>query len=122
MAHAAPTSSPEQSRPCSTTRSRTGNFHDSPAKTSPPYNWPMNGPRVLAASILGSGAVFLESTVVNVALPAIARDFHLGMDGLQWVVNAYLLTVGSLILLGGALGDRYARATIFRVGAVGFAI
>src|ERR1044071_5206917 len=78
--------------------------------------------RVLAASILGSGAVFLESTVVNVALPTIARDFHLGMDGLQWVVNAYLLTMGSLILLGGALGDRYSRATIFRVGAAGFAV
>src|SRR5438045_8590688 len=80
------------------------------------------GRRVLAASILGSGAVFLESTVVNVALPTIGRDFHLGMDGLQWVVNAYLLTMGSLILLGGALGDRYSRATIFRVGAAGFAI
>ena len=78
--------------------------------------------RILAASILGSGAVFLEGTVVTVALPAIGRDFGLGMDGLQWVVNAYLLTLGSLILLGGALGDRYRRDLIFRVGALGFAV
>lgn len=77
---------------------------------------------VLTASILGSGAVFLESTVVNVALPAIGRDLGLGLGGLQWIVNAYLLTLGSLILLGGALGDRYPRDTIFRVGAAGFAL
>lgn len=77
---------------------------------------------VLLASILGSGAVFLESTVVTVALPAIGRDFGLGLDGLQWVVNAYLLTLGSLILLGGALGDRYQRELVFRIGAAGFAV
>lgn len=59
---------------------------------------------------------------MNVALPAIGRDFGLGIDGLQWVVNAYLLTLGSLILLGGALGDRYRRDLVFRVGAVGFAV
>lgn len=78
--------------------------------------------RILAASILGSGVVFLESTVVNVALPAVGRTFHLGIDGLQWVVNSYLLTLGSLILLGGALGDRYNRVTVFRFGAVAFGI
>ena len=82
----------------------------------------MSHRRIVAASILGSGAVFLEGTVVNVALPAIARDFHLGIDGLQWVVNAYLLTLGSLILLGGALGDHYRRDRIFRIGAIGFGI
>lgn len=83
---------------------------------------PRPNQRVLAASILGSGAVFLESTVVTVALPAVGRDFDLGIDGLQWVINAYLLTLGSLILLGGALGDRYDRRRIFRIGAVGFAV
>ncbi len=77
---------------------------------------------VLTASILGSGAVFLESTVVIVALPSIGREFALGIDGLQWVVNAYLLTLGSLILLGGALGDRYRRDLVFRIGAAGFAV
>ncbi len=77
--------------------------------------------RVLSAAILGSGAVFLEGTAVNVALPSIGRDFHLGLDGLQWIVDAYLLTLGALILLGGALGDRYPRERIFRAGCAAFA-
>jgi EmrB/QacA subfamily drug resistance transporter len=80
------------------------------------------GRRVLAASIVGSGAVFLEGTVVNVALPAIARDLGLGLEGVQWVVNAYLLALGSLTLLGGALGDRYGRRRVFVGGALGFAV
>jgi len=80
------------------------------------------GRRLLAASIVGSGAVFLEGTVVNVALPAIARDLELGLEGVQWVVNAYLLALGSLTLLGGALGDRYGRHRLFAAGAIGFAV
>jgi EmrB/QacA subfamily drug resistance transporter len=80
------------------------------------------GRRLLAASIVGSGAVFLEGTVVNVALPAIARDLGLGLEGVQWVVNAYLLALGSLTLLGGALGDRYGRRRLFVAGAIGFAV
>ena len=80
------------------------------------------GRRLLAASIVGSGAVFLEGTVVNVALPAIARDLGLGLEGVQWVVNAYLLALGSLTLLGGALGDRYGRRRLYISGAIGFAI
>jgi EmrB/QacA subfamily drug resistance transporter len=76
---------------------------------------------VVAGSVLGSGAVFLESTVVNVALPAIARDFGLGIKGLQWVVNGYLLTLSALMLLGGALGDRFRRPVIFAAGCVAFA-
>lgn len=80
------------------------------------------GQRVLAACIVGSGAVFLEGTVVNVALPAIARDLGLGLEGVQWVLNAYLLALGTLTLLGGALGDRYGRARMFVGGAVAFAV
>ena len=76
---------------------------------------------LVAASILGSGAVFLEGTVVNVALPAMVRDLHLGIAGLQWVVNAYLLTLSALMLLGGALGDRTRRSRVFALGALGFA-
>jgi EmrB/QacA subfamily drug resistance transporter len=76
---------------------------------------------VVAGAVLGSGAVFLEASVVNVALPSIARDFHLGVAGLQWVVNAYLLTLSALMLLGGALGDRSSRSRVFSMGAVGFA-
>ncbi|HEV7589172.1 MAG TPA: DHA2 family efflux MFS transporter permease subunit [Longimicrobium sp.] len=75
---------------------------------------------ILAAAVLGSGAVFLESTVVNVALPSLARDLGLGMDGVQWVVNGYLLTLSALMLLGGALGDVYPRARVFALGALAF--
>jgi EmrB/QacA subfamily drug resistance transporter len=77
---------------------------------------------MLAASIVGSGAVFLEGTVVNVALPAIARDFGLGLEGVQWVIDAYLLALGALTLLGGALGDRYGRRRLFTAGAAAFAV
>lgn len=55
-----------------------------------------------------------------VALPAIARDFHLGIAGLQWVLNGYLLTLSALMLLGGALGDRFSRRRVFAVGLIGF--
>ena len=67
----------------------------------------------LIGSILGSGAVFIEGSVTNVALPAIARDLHLGIAGLQWTMNGYLLTLSALILLGGALGDRFSRRKVF---------
>jgi EmrB/QacA subfamily drug resistance transporter len=77
---------------------------------------------VLAASVLGSGAAFLESSVISVVLPAVGRDLRLGMEGLQWIMNTYLLALSALMLLGGALGDRYSRARVFRIGAVGFAI
>src|SRR3954471_184355 len=77
---------------------------------------------IVAAAVLGSGAVFLESTVVNVALPALARDLGLGMGGVQWVVNGYLLTLSALMLLGGALGDVYPRARVFAAGAVAFGL
>jgi len=77
---------------------------------------------ILAGSVLGSGAVFLEGSVVIVALPAIARDFHLGVDGLQWVINGYLLTLSALILLGGSLGDRFRRSRVFAIGCVAFAV
>jgi EmrB/QacA subfamily drug resistance transporter len=77
---------------------------------------------MVAGSVLGSGAVFLESSVVNVALPAIARDFHVGIVGLQWVLNGYLLTLSALMLLGGALGDRFGRPRVFAIGCAAFAI
>ena len=75
----------------------------------------------VAATVLGSGAVFLESTVMTVALPAIGRDLDLGLAGLQWLLNAYLLPLSALILLGGSLGDRYGRRRVFVVGLIGFA-
>jgi EmrB/QacA subfamily drug resistance transporter len=75
----------------------------------------------LAAVILGSGAAFLESSVVTVALPAIGRDLDLEFGGLQWVVNAYLLSLSALMITGGSLGDLFGRRRIFNLGLLGFA-
>ncbi len=77
---------------------------------------------VLAAAVLGSGIAFLDGSVVNAALPAIARDFDAGVDALQWTLTAYLLTQGSLLVLGGSLGDLYGRRRVFVYGLIGFAI
>jgi EmrB/QacA subfamily drug resistance transporter len=77
---------------------------------------------VLVATIAGSGLVFLDSTVVNVALPTIGRDFHTGLASLQWTVNAYTLTLAGLLLLGGSLGDHFGRRRMFVVGIVWFAV
>jgi EmrB/QacA subfamily drug resistance transporter len=72
---------------------------------------------VLAVAVLGSGMAFLDGTVVNVALPDIGRDLGASTSALQWILNGYLLTLASLILLGGSLGDRYGRRRIFVLGA-----
>ncbi|MBT2368088.1 MFS transporter [Streptomyces sp. ISL-10] len=77
---------------------------------------------VVLATVLGSGMALLDSTVVNVALPRIGRDLDADLAVLQWTVNAYMLTLAALILLGGALGDRYGRRRIFLLGVVWFAI
>jgi EmrB/QacA subfamily drug resistance transporter len=77
---------------------------------------------VLLATIFGSALVFLDATVVNVALPTIARDFEVGLTSLQWTVNAYTLTLAGLLLLGGSLGDHYGRRRIFVIGIVWFAL
>ena len=76
----------------------------------------------LVAAILGSGIALLDGSIVNVALPAIEADLGGGLAGQQWVVNAYLLTLGSLILLGGSLGDVYGERRIFAIGVASFGI
>lgn len=76
----------------------------------------------LVATILGSTVVFLDSTVVNVALPALADDLDAGLAGQQWVVEAYLLALVSLLLVGGSLGDRFGRRRMFVAGLVGFGV
>jgi EmrB/QacA subfamily drug resistance transporter len=76
---------------------------------------------VLPATILGSSLGFIDSSVVNVALPAIERHLGGGLGALQWVVNGYLLTFASLILLGGSAGDRFGRRRVFLIGLLGFA-
>ena len=68
-----------------------------------------HGRWVLAATVLGSSMVLLDSTVVNVALPTIGRHLNATLAGLQWTVTAYTLTLAALILLGGSLGDRAGR-------------
>ena len=75
---------------------------------------------VLAVAVLGSGMAFLDGTVVNVALPDIGRDLGASTSALQWVLNGYLLTLASLILLGGSMGDRYGRRRIFVLGVLLF--
>jgi EmrB/QacA subfamily drug resistance transporter len=75
---------------------------------------------VLAVAVLGSAVAFLESTVINVALPSIGEDLDADVAGLQWTINGYLLTLASLILLGGSLGDRLGRRRVFVVGVAWF--
>ncbi|HEY3140341.1 MAG TPA: MFS transporter [Acidimicrobiales bacterium] len=76
---------------------------------------------VLAATVGASGMAALDGTVVNVALPTIARDLNTDMAGMQWVLNGYMLATASLILLGGSLGDMFGRRRIFLAGVVLFA-
>src|SRR3954470_11931947 len=76
----------------------------------------------LLAAIMGSFVAFLDATVVNVALPAIERDVGGGLAGQQWVVNAYMLVLGSLILVGGRLGDVFGERRVFSLGVAGFGV
>src|SRR5262245_28007301 len=74
----------------------------------------------LLAAILGSGVVTIDGSIVNVALPAIERDLGGGLTGQQWVSNAYLLALASLLLLGGSLGDSYGERRVFAIGITAF--
>src|SRR5262249_21945922 len=79
------------------------------------------GRGVLLASVVGSGMAFLDGTVVTVALPALGRSLHTDLAGLQWTINAYLVTLSAFLLTGGGLGDRLGRKNVFSAGVVGFA-
>jgi EmrB/QacA subfamily drug resistance transporter len=76
----------------------------------------------LISAILGSGIVFLDGTIVNVALPSIRASLHGGLADQQWVVEAYLLTLSSLLLVGGSLGDLFGRTRVFSAGLIGFGV
>ncbi|MFK0106237.1 MFS transporter [Streptomyces sp. NPDC091217] len=79
------------------------------------------GKWILLTTVLGSSMAMLDSTVVNVALPRIGEDLNASLSALQWTVNAYMLTLAGLILLGGSLGDQYGRRKVFVTGVVWFA-
>ncbi len=80
------------------------------------------GTWVLAATVLGSSLAFIDSTVVNVALPALQTALQATVSDVQWVVESYALFLAALLLVGGSLGDRYGRRRIFTLGIVVFAI
>jgi len=74
------------------------------------------------ACILGSTIVFLDGSIVNVALPSIRRDLGGGLALQEWVVDAYLLTLGALILVGGSLGDLFGGRRVFELGVASFGV
>src|SRR5262245_19725716 len=82
---------------------------------------PPTGLWILAATILGSSMAFIDSTVVNVALPSLQSSFHANLVDLQWVVESYGLFLAALILVGGSLGDLFGRRRMFVAGVVVFA-
>jgi EmrB/QacA subfamily drug resistance transporter len=92
------------------------------APPAPNIHWGSTRARwIMLATVLGSGLSMLDSTVVNVALPALGAALDASLGDLQWVVNGYTLSLAALILLGGSLGDRFGRRRIFLVGVVWFA-
>ncbi len=100
--------------PCDEAVIRSGNAETAP--TAGARSW------ILAATILGSSLAFIDSTVVNVALPALQASFHATVTDVQWVVEAYGLCLGALILVGGSLGDLFGRRLMFVLGVVIFAL
>jgi EmrB/QacA subfamily drug resistance transporter len=77
---------------------------------------------VIGTTVSGTAVAMLTATVVNVALPSLAGDLDATSGQQQWVINAYLLALASLILIGGSLGDRYGRVRVYRIGVVWFAL
>lgn len=102
---------------------RNGHSRGDPLDTPPRVPLASSAARwLVAAAVLGSGIAFLDSTVVNVALPAIGRDLDTGLSGQQWVLDGYLLSLSALLLSGGAAGDRYGRRRVFLGGLVVFTV
>ena len=98
------------------------NSHPKTAQLPSPDPSPANGPWILVATILGSSMAFIDTTVVNVALPALQSSLHATVSDVQWVVESYALLLASLLLLGGSLGDLYGRRKTFVAGVLLFAV
>lgn len=97
-------------------------FDAATARTAEGTRSPAYPRLVIATTILASSLAFIDGSVVNVGLPAIGRSFHADAIGLQWVVNAYLLPLSALLLLGGAAGDRYGRRRLLIAGVLLFGL
>src|SRR5947209_20478298 len=93
-----------------------------PAKRSPTRRMSRDQRFVVIASVLGSIVAFLDIAVVNVALPAIRADLGGGLAAQQWIVDGYLLTLGSLMLIAGSVSDLFGRKRVFVAGLVGFGV
>src|SRR6266446_10623482 len=100
--------------PCDETLIRSGSVA-APCK-------PDAGPWILTATILASSMAFIDSTVVNVAIPTLQKAFHATVVDVQWVVESYGLFLAALILAGGSLGDLFGRRLVFMVGVAIFAV
>jgi MFS family permease len=83
---------------------------------------PSSRPWIIAAASLGSGMAFLDSTILNVALPALQSDLGASVRAVQWTYGAYALVLSALLLVGGTLGDRFGRRRVFVLGATIFAV
>ncbi|HEY5420217.1 MAG TPA: MFS transporter [Marmoricola sp.] len=93
-----------------------------PETAAPLSRTEVRGRLTLLAVTLGSGVAILDGSIVNIALKSIGEDLDASLAELQWVTNGYLLALASLILVGGALGDRLGRRRVYVVGVVGFAV
>ena len=102
--------------PCDTPRAYPAPGRRAPSASPPHAAW------IIATTVIGSSMAFIDSTVVNVALPAIQRQLHATGDATQWVMEAYALVLAGFILMGGALGDRVGRRRLFALGSVVFGV
>src|SRR6266481_444261 len=94
-----------------------------PRPAATPCREPQSQPHwSLVAAILGSTMAFVDGSVVNVALPVMQREIAATVDQMQWVVEAYALLLASLVLVGGALGDRLGRRRVFVAGVILFSV
>ena len=80
------------------------------------------GNLILAATVMGAGMVYLDGTIVTVALPQIQKEFNASVSGLQWLIDIYILFLTIPILVAGSLSDRYGRKKLFNIGLVGFTV